>query len=123
MKKDNRWFESQEDLMKSSDGILFAFTREIGKSNINKIIDFGRKQGYKIEPVLTTQQVLQVYFAEANWTWSNKLTKPPTKTHKYVLLENKGLLSRQHVLVTIEDKRLSSVEPNNSLMGPKFMGR
>lgn len=58
MKKDNRWFESQEDLMKSSDGILFAFTREIGKSNINKIIGFGRKQGYKIEPVLTTQQVL-----------------------------------------------------------------
>lgn len=58
MKKDNRWFESQEDLMKSSDGILFAFTREIGKSNINKIIDFGRKQGYKIEPVLITQQVL-----------------------------------------------------------------
>lgn len=49
--KDRRWFEKKDDLMVSNDGIVFAFTRLIGSGNIDKIIDFGRRQGYSIEPI------------------------------------------------------------------------
>ena len=49
--KDRRWFEEKNDLMISYDGIIFAFTNQIGSGNIDKIIDFGRKQGYSIEPL------------------------------------------------------------------------
>ena len=37
--------------MVSNDGIVFAFTNKIGRGNIDKIIDFGRRQGYSIEPI------------------------------------------------------------------------
>ena len=49
--KDTRWFEGSNDLMKSADGEFFAFTRMIGKGNIEKMIEFGQKQGYVIEPI------------------------------------------------------------------------
>lgn len=49
--KDNRWRESEEDLMISADGFTFAFTREIGSGNIGKIIDFAIEQGYTVEPI------------------------------------------------------------------------
>ena len=44
-------FEEKDDLMVSNDGIVFAFTTQIGRGNIDKIIDFGRRQGYSIEPI------------------------------------------------------------------------
>lgn len=50
-KKDIRWFEDSNDLMKSADGEIFAFTRMVGKDNIGKMIEFGKKQGYLIEPI------------------------------------------------------------------------
>ena len=37
--------------MVSNDGIIFAFTNQIGSGNIGKVIEFGRKQGYLIEPI------------------------------------------------------------------------
>ena len=49
--KDTRWFEDKNDLMTSSDGIIFAFTTQIGSGNIGKIVEFGKKQGYSIEPI------------------------------------------------------------------------
>lgn len=49
--KNSRWFEEKDDLMVSNDGIVFAFTTQIGRGNIDKIIDFGRRQGYSIEPI------------------------------------------------------------------------
>lgn len=49
--KNRRWFEEKDDLMVSNDGIVFAFTNQIGSGNIDKIIDFGRRQGYSIEPI------------------------------------------------------------------------
>ena len=49
--KDTRWFEGSNDLMKSADGEIFAFTRMVGKDNIGKMIEFGREQGYVIEPI------------------------------------------------------------------------
>lgn len=49
--KNSRWFEEKDDLMVSNDGIVFAFTNQIGRGNIDKIIDFGRRQGYSIEPI------------------------------------------------------------------------
>lgn len=49
--KKRRWFEEKDDLMVSNDGIVFAFTTQIGRGNIDKIIDFGRRQGYSIEPI------------------------------------------------------------------------
>ena len=49
--KNSRWFEEKDDLMVSNDGIVFAFTNQIGSGNIDKIIDFGRRQGYSIEPI------------------------------------------------------------------------
>lgn len=48
--KDRRWFEDPDDLMTSSDNIKFAFTTQIGIRNIEKIVDFGKQQGYSIEP-------------------------------------------------------------------------
>ena len=50
-KKDTRWFEDSNDLMKSADGEIFAFTRMVGKDNIGKMIEFGQEQGYVIEPI------------------------------------------------------------------------
>ena len=47
--KDSRWFEKSEDLMKSADGIVFAFTTQVGSNNIELMIDFGKKQGFSIE--------------------------------------------------------------------------
>ena len=49
--KDTRWFEDKTDLMVSYDGITFAFTTQIGSGNIGKIVEFGRRQGYSIEPI------------------------------------------------------------------------
>ena len=49
--KNRRWFEDKDDLMVSYDRIIFAFTNQIGSGNIDKIIDFGRRQGYSIEPI------------------------------------------------------------------------
>lgn len=49
--KNKRWFEEKDDLMVSYDRIIFAFTNQIGSGNIGKIIDFGRRQGYSIEPI------------------------------------------------------------------------
>lgn len=49
--KNSRWFEEKDDLMVSNDGIVFAFTNQIGRGNIDKIIDFGIRQGYSIEPI------------------------------------------------------------------------
>lgn len=45
--KETRWFEN--DLMTSADGINFAFTTQIGRHNIGKIIDFAIAQGYVVE--------------------------------------------------------------------------
>ena len=50
--KNTRWFEDEEDLMVSADGITFAFTTQIGSGNISRIIEFGRAQGYTIEVIL-----------------------------------------------------------------------
>lgn len=50
--KEKRWFEDQEELMTSSDGITFALTTQIGKGNIGRIIEFGEELGYEIEPIL-----------------------------------------------------------------------
>ena len=50
--KDSRWFENSDDLLKSADGILFSLTKMVGSGNIGKIIEFGQKQGYIIEPIL-----------------------------------------------------------------------
>ena len=47
----SRWFENPDDLMKSADGIVFAFTTQVGSGNIGKMIEFGREQGYVIEPI------------------------------------------------------------------------
>lgn len=49
LSKDTRWFE--HDLMKSADGISFAFTTQIGRGNIGAIIDFAIAQGYIVEPI------------------------------------------------------------------------
>lgn len=50
--KHTRWFEESNDLMHSSDGVTFAFTTQIGKGNIDAMIDLGKKQGYQIEALL-----------------------------------------------------------------------
>lgn len=50
--KHTRWFEDSNDLMRSSDGVTFAFTTQIGKGNIDAMIGFGKKQGYQIETLL-----------------------------------------------------------------------
>ena len=47
--KETRWFEN--DLMTSADGINFAFTTQIGRHNIGKIIDFAIAQGYIVEAI------------------------------------------------------------------------
>lgn len=47
--KDRRWFEDNSDLMKSFDGVVFAFTNQIGKDNIGEMIKFALRQGYKID--------------------------------------------------------------------------
>ena len=49
--KETRWFEDSNDLMRSADGEVFAFTRMVGKGNIGKMIEFGQNQGYVIEPI------------------------------------------------------------------------
>lgn len=49
--KHTRWFENSDDLMHSSDGVTFAFTTQIGKGNIDAMIDFGKKQGYQIKVI------------------------------------------------------------------------
>lgn len=49
--KDTRWFEDEHDLMKSRDGVVFAFTTQIGIGNIESMLSFGRKQGYSIKPI------------------------------------------------------------------------
>ena len=50
-RKETRWFEDEGDLMVSADGVTFAFTTQIGRGNIGKMIEFGEKQGYTIEPI------------------------------------------------------------------------
>lgn len=50
-KKETRWFENPNDLMRSMDGIEFAFTTQVGKGNIGVMIDFARTQGYIIEEI------------------------------------------------------------------------
>ena len=50
--KHTRWFEESNDLMHSSDGVTFAFTTQIGKGNIDAMIDLAKKQGYQIEALL-----------------------------------------------------------------------
>ena len=49
--KDTRWFEKHGDLMKSADGIEFAFTTQVGSNNIELMIEFGKEQGFSIEPL------------------------------------------------------------------------
>ena len=50
--KNSRWFEISDDLMKSADGIVFAFTTQVGSGNIGQMIEFGKQQGFSIETLL-----------------------------------------------------------------------
>lgn len=49
--KDRRWFDKEDELKTSSDGIIYAFDKGIDRHKITNIIEFGRKLGYTIEAI------------------------------------------------------------------------